>query len=43
MNYIRLFIYNILPVLFVVVSGTAEEAVAKISAKKTLEQCQLTT
>jgi hypothetical protein len=42
MNDIHLFIYNILPVLFVVVSGTTEEAVAKISIKKTLDQCQFT-
>jgi hypothetical protein len=31
MNGIYLFIYNILPVLFEVVSGTAEEVVAKTS------------
>jgi hypothetical protein len=31
---IYLFIYSILPVLFEVVSGTAEEAVAKMSIKK---------
>jgi hypothetical protein len=39
MNDIYLSIYNILPVLFVVVSGTAEE---EVSIKTTLEQCQLT-
>jgi hypothetical protein len=42
MNCFYLFIDNILPVLFEVVSGTAEEAVAKMSIK-TLEHCQLTT
>jgi hypothetical protein len=41
--YLFTYFYSILPVLFEVVSGTAEEAVAKSSIKKTLEQCQLTT
>jgi hypothetical protein len=34
MNDIHLFIYSILPVLFEVVPGTAEEVVSKISIKQ---------